>query len=112
MNLLISTKHDGNAFRDFVNCKLDSISRYSSKDDLLEFAFADFESAVEAFEKATGRKHQTNKEYLDDEHFFGVVSDEYDDVSVVSRDGEIAEWAFGDVEDALKNKPLQQRLAY
>jgi len=89
-----------NEFREFVDREFDKTSDYANIDELIEFAFGELESAIEAFERVRGKKYDNPEQYLEDEYFLGFVSDEFDDVQVYATDEEMAAWALGSIEEA------------
>lgn len=94
-------------FREFIDREADKTAKFAGADDLIEFAFGDLESAVEAFEKIRGKRYKKATDYLDDDYFFGFVSDEFDSVRVYASDEEMADWAYGSVgeaEEEIKDK--------
>ncbi len=90
------------AFDNFVSQEFHITEGYANFDELIEFAFGEFETAVEKFEKIYGKKFEKPEDYPDDEQFFGFVSDEFDNMRGAASLEELAVWAFGSVEEAIE----------
>lgn len=96
----MSEKDNELEFLDFLSEEFDRTTSYATFEEEMEFAFGSVQEAIERYENKHGKKYKKNEEYFDDSNFQGFVWDEFRDMAAYASDVEMAEWAFGSLEEA------------
>lgn len=91
-----------NDFADFVNRNFDLTADYANINEIAVFSFGAIGDAIEAFERIHGARNLSEKNCFDDADFVNFVLNEFNDVQVYASVEELASWAFGSIDEAIR----------